>query len=50
MPLSKTERRSTDTVIKFFDCGKCGHEMRLMVWCDEDAPDLPAAAGVERKQ
>ena len=41
MVFAKIESRSTDTMIKFFACNSCGHEMRLMVWSDgEGIPEL----------
>ena len=49
MAFTKLEYRSADTMIKFFACDSCGHEMRLMVWCDDvssaGTQGLPAKVG-----
>lgn len=44
MDLSKIEQRTSDTLIKFFVCKACRHEMRFMVWTDEQPAPLAKPA------
>ena len=39
----ETQVKAKDTAIKIFRCSSCEHEMRLMVWIDDDhQSDAPA--------
>jgi hypothetical protein len=31
----RVERRSADTLVKFFMCRTCDYDLRVMVWDDE---------------